>query len=114
MNQYPYMFPTQMSVTQQITRVNGEGGAKAYQMAPNSSVLLLDETAPIVWLKSTDGAGYPNLVPYTITPYEPEPAPDINALIERINRLEEQINAKPDTTSTKYKQSTTKDKGDAS
>ena len=40
----------------QIIRVNGENGARAYNMAPNSSVLLLDENMPIVWLAQTDGA----------------------------------------------------------
>ena len=39
----------------QVTRVNGKGGAEAFRMAPNSSVLLMDEHDPIVWLKTTDG-----------------------------------------------------------
>ena len=50
----------------EVIRVNGRAGAEAFQMAPNSQVLLLDETAPIVWLKTTDGAGYPSLIPYDI------------------------------------------------
>lgn len=33
---------------QEVVRVNGRNGANAYQMAPNSSILLLDETAPII------------------------------------------------------------------
>jgi len=82
----------QQPARQEITRVNGEGGAKAYQLAPNSSVLLLDETNPIVWLKTTDGAGYPNLIPYTITPFEPEPTPDFRSLESRIAKLEERLN----------------------
>lgn len=76
---------------QEIVRVNGENGAKAYALAPNSSVLLLDESAPIVWLKTTDGASYPTLTAYSITPYEkPQEvaAPDISALEERISKLE--------------------------
>lgn len=95
-----YTYPTY----NQIIRVNGEGGAKAYQMQPNSSVLLLDETAPIVWLKSTDGAGFPNLIPYKIEPYTPEPEPDIKSLIERISRLEEQVNEKSNNSNAKRKQ----------
>ncbi len=43
-------------------------------MPPNSSILLLDETAPIVWLKMTDGAGYPTLNPYDIAPHQDEKA----------------------------------------
>lgn len=79
---------------QEIIRVNGENGAKAYQMAPNSSALLMDESAPLVWLIQTDGAGYKTAVPYTIAPYQSQPAPDLNDLEDRIKRLEEMINGK--------------------
>lgn len=75
----------------EILRVNGKNGAEALQMAPNSSVLLLDETNPIVWLAQTDGAGYKTLTPYSITRYEPEPPVDINALEHRIATLENMI-----------------------
>lgn len=85
----PYQMP--QSYSAQIIRVNGENGARAYQMAPNSSALLLDETAPLVWLKQTDGAGYPSLTPYKIEPYQPEPQPDYQGLADRIQRLEEMI-----------------------
>lgn len=49
----PYLYNTTLQ-RQEVIRVNGRNGAEAYQMAPNSSILLLDETAPIVWLKTTD------------------------------------------------------------
>jgi hypothetical protein len=81
----------------EIVRVNGENGARAYQLPPNSNVLLLDESAPLVWLVQTDGAGYKTVAPYTITPYQAQPAPDYNSLAERIQRLEDMINGrKPD------------------
>ena len=76
----------------EIIRVNGENGAKAFNLQPNSSILLLDETAPIVWLAQTDGAGYKTLTPSTITPYQPEQAPDYNTLEERVKKLEEILN----------------------
>lgn len=79
---------------QQIIRVNGENGARALQMQPNASVLLLDETAPIVWLAQTDGAGYKTVTPYKIEPYVKEPEPDVKALMDRVTKLEEMINAK--------------------
>lgn len=83
----------------QITRVNGQNGAQAYNLPPNSSVLLLDETAPIVWLKTTDGAGYPSLTPYDIAPHQ-APAPvDAANLEARIKKLEDLIYAKSDTAS---------------
>lgn len=83
---------------QEVVRVNGQNGANAYQMAPNSSILLLDETAPIIWLKTTDGASYPTVTGYTITPLKaPEPVvanTDYSALEERITKLEEALNAR--------------------
>lgn len=71
-----------------VVRVSGRPGAEAFQMAPNSEVLLLDETAPIVWLKTTDGAGYPRLTAYDITAHEEEQI-DYKSLEERISKLEE-------------------------
>ena len=76
----------------QIIKVNGRGGAEAYQMMPNSQVLLLDETQPILWLKQTDGAGYPTLNAYDIKPHEEKPLPDMQSLEQRISKLEEAIN----------------------
>jgi hypothetical protein len=86
----------------EIVRVNGENGARAFQLPPNSNVLLLDESAPLVWLVQTDGAGYKTVAPYTITPYQAQPAPDYNSLAERIQRLEDMINGrKPDSANVK-------------
>ena len=79
-----------------IVRVSGKPGAEAYQMAPNSEALLLDETQAVVWLKITDGAGYPRLIPYDITPHEEEKPMDYKSIDERLKRLEELINGKPD------------------
>ena len=78
----------------EITKVNGRNGAGAFPMPANSEILLLDETQPIVWLKQTDGAGYPTITPYQITPYQTQLEPDFNSLDERIKRLEEVINGK--------------------
>lgn len=76
---------------QEIVHVNGENGARAYQLPPNSNILLLDDNAPIVWLCQTDGAGYKTVTPYTITPYKPEPEIDLKALENRIAKLEKEI-----------------------
>lgn len=88
MYQYPYTYQQKT----EIIHVNGENGARALQMAPNSNALLLDDTAPLVWLVQTDGAGYKTVTPYSITPYKPAPAPDIKSLEERIAKLEEVLN----------------------
>ena len=63
----------QMPQRCQVIKVNGRNGADAFRMAADSSVLLLDENDPIVWLKTTDGAGYPTITPYSIAPYQPAP-----------------------------------------
>ncbi len=76
----------------EIVHVNGENGARAFRMAPKSQCLLLDDTAPIVWLCVSDGAGYHTTTPYQITPYQAQPEPDYNALNQRLTRLEEMLN----------------------
>ena len=77
---------------QQIIRVNGKAGADAFQMGPNCSALLMDETAPIVWMAVTDGGGYKTLQPFDISPHEeekPVTAGSMKSLEERIAKLEE-------------------------
>lgn len=76
----------------QVTKVSGENGARAYQMGPNSSALLLDESGLMVWLCTTDGAGYKTVSAYDITPHQSTPAPDFGSLETRITKLEEIIN----------------------
>lgn len=82
--------------TAKIIRVNGKNGADALRLAPNSSVLLMDENDPIVWLKVTDGAGYATTTPYSIAPYHTALPVDVNSLEERVKRLEDLINGKSD------------------
>ena len=96
MLQNPYSFPNpyQQPVfhQQQIIKVNGKNGAETYQMMPNSSALLLDETAPIIWLAQTDGAGYKTITAYDITLHQELPPVDTQDLLQRVTRLEERLN----------------------
>lgn len=104
--------PQQILKRTEIIHVNGENGARALQMMPNSQALLLDDTAPIVWLAQTDGAGYKTVTPYTITPYQAEPEISVKDLDMRLRKIEEVINnAKSNTTSSK-KQSTKQSQSD--
>ena len=110
MNNYvnPYLNPygmvqqplqgTQMSFAnqQQVVKVHGEEGARAYQMGANSSTLLLDECGTIVWLATTDGAGYKTVSPYDITPHQIPKPEDYSTLETRIARLEGLINERTD------------------
>ena len=92
-NPYQAYTPTQATVPQrsEVVRVNGKAGAEAYQLGPNSQILLLDESAPVVWLKVTDGAGYPTVTGYNITPAKTEAEIEqskYDALEKRITDLE--------------------------
>ena len=99
----PYMNPylqqpipqpgPQMIQPTQVVRVNGENGARAFGIGANSSALLLDESGLMVWLVTSDGAGYKTVTPYDIIPHQAEPAPDYGTLESRIKKLEEIVNA---------------------
>ena len=76
----------------QVTKVNGEGGANAFSMGPNSSALLLDSSGTMIWAVTTDGAGYKTVVPYDIVPHKSKEKLTYEGLENRIKRLEEMIN----------------------
>ena len=92
--QNQYLQNLVMPQQQEVVKVNGKNGVDAFQLAPNSSALLLDTTASIVWLVQTDGAGYKTSTAYDITPHIPEEETQFKTLEERISKLEETINAK--------------------
>lgn len=60
MNQYqqPYGFRNQLK---QYADVNGLDGAKAYQLMPNQSILLMDYENPVIYKKVTDQNGNSSL-----------------------------------------------------
>ena len=91
------MYGYGMQYNQQIIKVNGENGANAYQLPPNSSVLLLDESAPRLFLAQTDGAGYKSITAYKLEPYVPEPPVNVNDLEKRLKKLEGIVNGKSNT-----------------
>ena len=103
-NQQPQM---QQMPKQEVVKVNGENGARAYPLGANSSALLLDESGTMVWLAVSDGAGYRTVSAYDITPHQTAPAQDYNSLESRITRLEEMLNNgnTADTTATRRKNS---------
>jgi hypothetical protein len=89
----------------EIIHVNGRNGVDAFQMMPNSQALLLDDTAPIVWLVQTDGAGYKTATPYSVTPYQPEPEIDLKEIDARLRRIEEVMNNEKSNAPSSKKQS---------
>lgn len=86
---FPQYQPAQQT---QVVRVNGENGARAYQIGANSSALLLDESGELVWLVTTDGAGYKTVGAYDITPHQQAIPANITDLETRIKRLEDLVN----------------------
>jgi len=94
-NNYPYAvqqnFQQQQLPHYEVIKVNGKPGVDAFQMGPNSSVLLLDETQNIVWFVQTDGAGYKTPTPFTISPYVEKPQIDVNALNDEVNSLKAMV-----------------------
>ena len=64
-NYQPFQNPYAINMTPQtpttLTRVTGIDGAKAYQMTPNSTVALFDNNEDIMYIKTTDGAGFPTI-----------------------------------------------------
>jgi len=89
---YPQPAYPQYQQTQQVVRVNGENGARAYNLGPNGSALLLDESGTLVWLVTTDGAGYKTVGAYDITPHQQQLPAEYGDLETRIKRLEEFMN----------------------
>ena len=60
----------QQAQTQQtgINWIQGEQAAKSYLVAPNSSVVLFDSEAQVIYIKSADASGMPSMkvLDYTI------------------------------------------------
>lgn len=59
--QNPYAVNMTPQTPTTLTRVTGIDGAKAYQMTPNSTVALFDNNEDIMYIKTTDGAGFPTI-----------------------------------------------------
>ena len=76
----------------QVDRVNGENGARAFALGPYSSAMLLDESGTMVWMVTTDGAGYKTIAPYDIMPHKTAAAPDYSDLESRVKKLEDMMN----------------------
>lgn len=88
----PYQGMTPAAPQMQVTKVNGEGGANAYSMGPNSSAILLDASGTMIWAVTTDGAGYKTVMAYDIIPHKSQETITYEGLESRIKRLEEMIN----------------------
>lgn len=106
-NQYPSMQwqgfqpqqRQQILPQQQIVQVSGPDSLYCLQMAANSSLLAMHQTAPIVYCCQSDGAGKITVTAYDIEPHKDEAVAlkesvdaRITALESTVTRLEEIIN----------------------
>ena len=93
----PYSFQPSFSLPtqQQLIKVSGLEGAKAYQMGPNSSVALFHESEDILYVKSTDGAGFPTIRTFKFEPME-EPTVEYTKYVtlDEFNKFKEEVYAK--------------------
>jgi hypothetical protein len=74
-----------------VIQVNGKASVDTIQLAPNSSILLMDTSAPIVWLCVSDGIGKVTATPYDITLHQEKPPVDVSTIETRVTRIEEMI-----------------------
>ena len=79
-------FFQQQEQPQNLIRVNGLEGAKAYQMSANSTVALFDANNDLMYVKSTDGAGFPSIRTFTFSELQEEPKTEQN--VDYISREE--------------------------
>lgn len=81
--------PYQYQPQQQILQANGKASIDAMRLAPNSSALVMDNTAPIVWLCISDSLGNVTATAYDITLHKD--APQESGLEGRITALENEL-----------------------
>lgn len=109
--QYYPQYPTNINQQQNnpIIWIQGIESAKAYQTAPNSTVVLFDSDEQVIYIKSADMQGRPSMriLDYTIRSDAPKTAQnalsgnnvdiptreDIKALQGQIDALKQQIGA---------------------
>lgn len=107
----PYFFNTQNQFNsptnerilppQQILQAKGKASIDALKMSANSSVLIADETAPIVWKCTSDSLGNVTAEPFDITPHKDEQ----QVMQENVNELILDLNKRLTELESKYEQS---------
>ena len=104
---------------QQIIQVNGKASVDTISLAPNSSILVMDTSAPIVWMCVSDGVGKVTATPYDIVVHQEEPPVDVKSIEQRIaviestiSEMEEKINAKSNVSRVKSKSALADDSAD--
>lgn len=95
---------------QQIIQVNGKASVDTISLAPNSSILVMDTSAPIVWMCVSDGVGKVTATPYDIVVHQEEPPVDVKSIEQRITAIESTISEMEDKINAKSNGSRVKSK----
>lgn len=75
-----------------LIKVSGMEGAKAFQMPPNAAVALFHESEDIMYVKTTDGAGFPTIHTFRFEPYEEDSVKvEQYVTLDEFNRFKEEI-----------------------
>lgn len=100
----PYYYQSSQPVQSPVTPSNsnngiiwvqGENAARAYLVAPNSTVQLWDSDAQVIYLKSADASGMPSIktLDYTIRDMPSQQAKVEYATKAEVDALRDEVNA---------------------
>ena len=76
---------------QQILQANGKQSIDALQMSPNSSALIADTTAPVVWKCVSDSLGNVTATPFDITEHKDETVKVQESLVVIVSNIDERL-----------------------
>lgn len=96
---------------QQILQANGKASIDAIRMAPNSSVLIADTTAPIVWKCVSDGLGNVTKEAFDIIHHKTEEEAEkenLNITLQEINERLKRLENNYESVINRYNESTSK------
>lgn len=89
---YGYQYdPRGILPPQQVLQVNGRESIEKLRMSPNSSLLAIDQTAPIIWFCSSDGIGTVTATPFDYTRHEDAPEPTIDSVQTQLDELKASV-----------------------
>lgn len=71
-----------------LVSVTGIEGAKAYQLPPNSSMPLFDSNNDVLYVKTTDSAGYPTIKTFKFEPAEQNEPMEVDPTAGYVPRAE--------------------------
>lgn len=75
-----------------LIRVTGIEGAKAYQMGANSCIALFDSGNDVFYVKTTDGAGFPTIRTFRFEPVDSaEPVTTDQVTREDLERFKQEV-----------------------